>query len=269
MIDVILDFNERTKQIEKYLSFVWIVDNQSSFSNLNDLIDKRININDDNQIELKSYLTDNNDFIIESQLVRILKSNTIMLLYNQIEGTISSVLNEYFDTITSENGNYKDFKNPIKRIWLKYKHRSFNSGNKRNDEYILETIENILNEVIEIKPKTIKDNELGERIIYNYEAYSSETKSNEVSGNLDARKIREIFNFYGLPTSERCCDSMLKVKHKRNSLAHGNETFVQVGGNYTIDDLFKMNKEITDFLDELLNETKNYITNKNYKNTVA
>lgn len=269
MIDVILDFKERAKQIEKYLSFVWIMDNQNVFLGLNSLIDKKIIIDEENTIELKSFLTESNDFHIESQLVRILKSNTIMLLYNQIEGTISSVLNEFFSAITKEEEDYKRFKLPIRKIWLKYKHRSFSVGNKKKDDYILETIEQILDEIISIKPKSIKDDELGEKLIHNYDAYSSVTKSNEVAGNLDARKIREIFNLYGLPTLDNGCNSMLKVKNKRNSLAHGNETFVQVGGNFTIDDLFKMNKEITDFLKSLLKDTDDYIKNKEYLNAVV
>ncbi len=269
MIDVIYDFEDRAKQIEQYLSFVWIMDNYSSFSDLDSIASKKINIDEENIIELKSYLNDANEFHIESKLIRILKSNTIMLLYNQIEGTISSILNEYFDAINQETGNYKDFKLPIKKIWLKYKHRSFAVGEKKKDDYIISTIENILDEIISIESKTIKDSELGERLIHNYEAYSSETKSSEISGNLDAKKIRDLFNLYGLPTINSGCDSMLKVKNKRNSLAHGNETFVQVGGNYTIEDLFKMNKEITDFLKELLNESRNYIDNKEYKNAFA
>lgn len=228
MIDVVLDFRERAKQIEKYLSFVWLMDNYSIFSNLSDLVDKKIIIDEDNAIEFRTFLNESNEYTIESQLTRILKSNTILLLYNQIEGTISSILNEFFNAINRETENYKKFKLPIKKIWIKYKHRSFNAGNKKNDDYIIETIETILDEIVDIEPKTIKDSELGERLIYNYEAYSSETKSNEVSGNLDARKIREIFALYGLPTSEQGCDSMLKVKNKRNSLAHGNETLCKL-----------------------------------------
>jgi hypothetical protein len=269
MRDVIIDFEERARQIEKYLSFVWIMDNYSSLTNLDGISEKKIIIDDSLTIEMKRYLNINNEFIIESHLTRILKSNTILLLYNQIEGTVSSVLNEFFSAINRETENYKKFNLPIKKIWLRYKHRSFSTGEKRSDDYILQAIENILEEVIDISPKTIKDSELGERIIYNYDAYSSETKTNEVAGNLDARKIKEVFNLYGLPSLDIRCDSMLKVKNKRNSLAHGNETFVQVGSNYTIEDLFKMNVEISSFLKRLLTETEDYIVNKRYIDAVA
>ena len=137
----------------------------------------------------------------------------------------------------------------------------------KKDEYIIRTIETLLSEIIEIKPKTIKDSELGERILHNYDAYISETNSNEISGNLDARKIRELFVLYGLPNIDKKCDSMVKVKNKRNNLAHGNETFAQVGSNFTIKELFQMKDEIVDFLNYLIIETETYITNQGFLHT--
>jgi len=45
---------------------------------------------------------------------------------------------------------------------------------------------------------------------------------------------------------------MLKIKNKRNSLAHGNETFAQVVRNFTVQEFVVMKNEIKIFLDPLL-----------------
>jgi len=264
MIDVILDFRERVSQIEKYLTLVWISDSRLTLSNLDDIGSNKIIFDDNSEILLSGLLNNGTDFRIDSELVKILKSNTILLFYNLIEGTVSSIMNDFIGTINNERPKYKELENPIKKIWLKYKHRSFGIGDKKEDDYIINAIETIIEEAIEISPKSIKDTELGTKLIHNYDAYSAETKANEISGNLDARKIRELFALYGLPTINRGCNSMIKVKNKRNSLAHGNETFAQVGSNFTIDELYKMKVEITSFLELLLSETSSFLSDKKY-----
>lgn len=269
MIDVKLDFQERISQVDKYLSFVWVSASRLTISNLEMVKENKIVLDDNSEIRLGDFLSDSDTFMIDQELVKILKSNSILLFYNLIEGTVNSLMNEFFGTLNANPTKYRDLELPIKRIWLKYKHRSFGVGNKRHDKYIVDTIEAILDEVVTISPKTVNDTELGQKIIHNYEAYSSETKANEISGNLDARKIRELFSLYGLPEITLNCNSMLKVKNKRNSLAHGNESFAQVGSNFTIDDLYKMKIEIAGFLEHLLNETENYISEGKYKKASA
>lgn len=264
MIDVRLDFQERAEQIEKYLSLVWVSDSRVTIENLDSISSKKITFEDSSEIELSSSLTDGNKLIIDSELTKILKANALLLLYNLIEGTISSVLNEVFGTISRENSEYVHLELPIKRIWLKYKHRSFSVGPFKQDDYILRTIESIINEIVAIQPKSISDLEHGSRTVYDYEAYCKEISSTDISGNLDAREIRKIFKLYGLPEVNRSCDSMLKVKNKRNSLAHGNESFSQVGSSFTIEELYRMKKEINSFLSHLLDEVEDFLTNKKY-----
>jgi hypothetical protein len=265
MIGVKLDFRERVSQIEKYLILVWIADKKLIITNLEDLAKSKIILDDESEVHLNSYLIEGSTFRIDSELVKILKSNSILLFYNLVEGTINSIMNEFIGTINKEKPIFKELEIPIKKIWLRYKHKSFGVSNKKTDDYILQTMESIIDEIIEIGPKEIKDSELGKRTVYNYDAYSAETKSSEISGNLDARKIRELFQLYGLSQVDRSCDALLKVKNKRNSLAHGNENFAQVGSNFTIEDLYKMKIEITRFIEFLLSETEDYLNNKRFR----
>lgn len=264
MIDVLLDFDERVAQIEKYLIFIWISESKPSLRNLGDIGLRKIFFDDESEIELNSFLSENGNFNIDTELVKILKSNSILLLYNLIEGTINSIMNEYFGSISNVGAKYKEFSIPIKKTWLKYKHKSFGTSTKKTDDYIIGAIESILEEVVNIEPKEIKDSQIGTKIIRNYDAYSAEIRTNEFSGNLDARKIKKIFKLYGLPQTDQDCNSMVRVKNKRNSLAHGNENFAKAGSDFTVEELFKINKEITEFLKELLSETEVFINDKMY-----
>lgn len=269
MIDVKLDFNDRVSQIDKYLTLVWISDRKPVVTDLTDIAGSKIIVDDDTEIRLADFLTEGSHFRMDPEIIKILKSNTILLLYNLVEGTINSIMNEFIGTINRDRPKFKELENPIKKIWLRYKHKSFGVAEKSSEDYILQTLESIIEEVVEIIPKEIKDTELGSRIISDYDAYIAETKSNEISGNLNARKIRELFSYYGLPNISQGCDSLLRVKNKRNSLSHGNETFAQVGSSFTIEDLFKIKIEIQKFLSHLLIETEEYLKNKRFKTVVV
>jgi hypothetical protein len=266
MKDVIQDYDERVSQIEKYLLFTWVMGKKSELSDLGDISNSRLILGEESEICLKEYLTNCNEFVIESELIKILKSNTILLLYNLVEGLINSVMNEFINSINKDRCKFSELENPVKKIWLRYKHKSFGTNTTKSEDYVLGALESIIEEIIEIKPKKIKDSEFGGvKTVYNFDAFSLETNANGISGNLDARSIRELFNLYGLPQITKSCDSLLKVKNKRNSLAHGSETFAKVGADFTIEDLYKMKIEICLFLQLLLGEIDLYLADKRFK----
>jgi len=270
MNNVISDFNEKKLQIELYLNFVWVVDNLREIKDLEGIPNKTI-INHETGVvehELNDIIITGN-YRINSDLVKILKSNSLLLLYNLIEGTINSVLNEYFLAINSKNLKFKNFQPEIQKVWLKYKHKLFQTNETSGDNYILNTIQSIIEETFAIVPKDIKDESIGGiRTLSNYDAYIAQTKLNEISGNIDARKINLIAKLYGLPVIQNTCDKMRYIKDKRNSLAHGNETFTDVGREYTVEQIISMKNEVVSFLLSFLNSVKDFIDNERYVKTI-
>ena len=93
-------------------------------------------------------------------------------------------------------------------------------------------------------------------------------KATDISGNLDADKIRQICHDHGILISipNNCRGGLVldDVKEKRNNLAHGTVSFVECGRDYTIDDLEKIKNETTIFLTAILNGMKNYYDSKLY-----
>lgn len=256
MDSVILDFENKVQEIERYLNFIWLIDNLSTIPNLATLPNISINDEEGNSIyELHNILT-NDSFRIEANLNKTLKGTVLLLLYNLVEGTITATLNEYFATFNNQNLSYSSCNVSIQKIWLNYKHRLFQTNQTKNVNYIYQTIKDIEDEIISIPSQTV-DNVIKD----NYDAYALVVKDNEISGNLDARRIRTICEKFGLPIISEPCDAMLIVKNRRNSLAHGNETFKEVGHSFTINDLFDKKIETVKYLYLFLTKVKDFLDN--------
>ena len=102
-------------------------------------------------------------------------------------------------------------------------------------------------------------------------------KSDELfSGNLDARKIREIANKYGFSCSIGAItledgtiqnfnrDHILTVKSRRNELAHGDYSFKDCGSNYTLQELMEIKIHVISYLRQVLEHIENYINDRKY-----
>lgn len=89
-----------------------------------------------------------------------------------------------------------------------------------------------------------------------------------ISGNLDAKKIRELARVYGFSEvtkkAKRGGSDLLTVKNQRNLLAHGNLTFSECGRNYNINDLKRIKNEVIWFLEDILKNIKAYIDAREY-----
>ncbi len=97
-------------------------------------------------------------------------------------------------------------------------------------------------------------------------------KATDISGNLDADKIRQICSEHGITyTIESECRGGLvleDVKNKRNQLAHGTTSFAECGRYYSIEDLEKIKKETIIFLNSILKGMKKYYDDKTFLEVV-
>lgn len=185
---------------------------------------------------------------VDSNIQRILKANLFLILYNLIEASIRKSILEIYDALQKDGIHYKLAKPEIQQIFLSYycKRIRETSANK-----FTESISNLLQD-------TLNDTVIELNI-----------ESIPISGNLDARKVREIARAYGfseaVPKAKRGGSDLLIVKNQRNSLAHGLSTFSECGRNYSISDLKEIKDEVIRFLDDILKNIKKYIDNKEYR----
>lgn len=89
------------------------------------------------------------------------------------------------------------------------------------------------------------------------------------SGNVDAKKIKEIAKKYGFSTRTDTARTksgakLLTVKTRRNDLAHGIYSFQECGKDYTIQDMVDIRDEVTTYLKQILDNIESYINNKEF-----
>jgi hypothetical protein len=195
------DFNKRVVEIDKYFDLVDRIEQLGDFSK--------------NSITFPS-----GEYIVDSDLQKILRSHCYLLLYNLIESSIRNGIIAIHDEIILDNLTYKDLSPKIKRLWLlNDRSKSFRSPDIKKD-------------TIAINLQAIIESILDDQII------SLDESNIPISGNLDSETINELINMYGftgnLGISAREIDKILNFVVKiRCDLAHGNVSFCDASNQIT------------------------------------
>lgn len=179
---------------------------------------------------------------VDTELSTILKANGFLLLYNLIEATIRNSINAILNSIHSSGLTYKDLSDKLKKIWLRQVSKGLN-----NDEKSQEKIMSIAEAVL--------DNEI---LLFEKDCIN-------IGGNIDAQKIREILKQFGGNEISNGRD-LKTIKEKRNKLAHGEFTFIEIGKEYTITELENYKTKTKEYLSKVLDEIEEYINNQKYLN---
>jgi hypothetical protein len=90
-----------------------------------------------------------------------------------------------------------------------------------------------------------------------------------LSGNIDARKIREIAEQYGFSAKTHKLtkggEKLEIVKKLRNALAHGDISFSECGRDYTVAELKEIRKQVIWYLRNILKNIERYIEDKRFR----
>jgi len=222
-------FNGRKDEIEFY------------FEILSDII-KPEAVTDRQKAEIKT--KDNGRFI------RISKSNFLVMLYNLIESCVKSGFEEIYEVLKSENISYVQASYALRDIWSNHEISKAHQSTANRETYG-KRVKNILDHVISNAPV----------------ALSKKVIETMASGNLDARKIRELLEKHDIGFTETHNGGkphMLTVKNKRNSLAHGEESFDEAARDLTIEDLEKIKNEVLVFIEDALSGIETYYNDRLY-----
>lgn len=235
MKDFIKEFNRRVAEIHKYFELVDRIEQLGAFST--------------NSITFPS-----GEYVVDSDLQKILKSHCYLLLYNLVESSIRNGITAIHDVILTYQLTYKDLSPKIKRLWL------LNDRSKSfRDSYIKkDTVADNLQELI----KSVLDDEM----------VSLDPSNIPISGNLDAKTIKELIDMYGffgnlgVPSKE--IDDILNFVVKiRCDLAHGNVSFCDASSQSLItwSKLVDDKDKLVKYLTHLLNNIDDYIEKKKYR----
>lgn len=210
---------------------------------------------DDRKNEIEFYFSilvdinnqsENINTIDNSRFFKISKSNFILMLYNLVEACTVNGMLEIYENLKADRCTYSDVIDEIKNIW---------SRNKVSEVYGPTTpqatyenrVNDIINDIVSNNPIELTKNSLG------------------ISGNLDARKIKNICDSHKIRYRTRVDGASLKqIKDKRNDLAHGDISFSNCARDLTIEDLGNIKDEVLSFLSEILDGMKRYYDQKLY-----
>lgn len=236
MNDIQLDFNRKVREINHYFRLVKFLDDKQHTEG----------------------------FRITGELQATLKANCYLLLYNLVEGSIVEGLDAIFFDINRHNISFSQLNDNYKQIWLKYKFQlvklSKSKGDEKSRKAFNKNLIEILNDLDIFSILNYTDND---GVSENYKSYLKTLSTQDISGNLDARKIKEIAEIYGFSVPEKC-NELLVIKNFRNQLAHGEKTFSEIGREKTIAELTKINIKIICYLRAVLKNISRFIHDKEY-----
>jgi len=188
---------------------------------------------------------------ISPSKIDTLRSTSYLLLYNLIESTVYNAITSIFDEIKDNGLRYFDIIEDVQKYWLNnlYKH-----DDKKKKETVIETIMSIANKIF-TDTIALASNEINYGGSLDARTIFATAKSMQI--NID--NVRRIYDntIHG--------QVLIDIKKKRNWLAHGEKSFIEVGSSSTFSQLNEAKNYVCDFLGEFINSVEEYITNKHYQ----
>ncbi len=235
MISVKTDFEKRKSEINEYLEFIEVIYAE----------EKEVEIMFKKLVKHKR----KQKFHVSDQLQKVLIANSFLLLYNLIEATIRNSIDEIFADLQNNTIDYTKLSDKLKKIFLIQKNKNLKEGNF-NLETLNKQIDDLINSVLDSETIILDKGKL------------------DFSGNLDAKKIRNIASDYGFGQPSVNGDNLLVIKNKRNHLAHGDFSFSEIGKDYSVAELVNFKEQTFNFLNEVINNIELFITKKEYSKAV-
>jgi hypothetical protein len=239
-------FEQRKQEIHHYFNFV-----------------KNIEI----EIREKMYVLPIED---ESfNLVKVFKANCYVMLSNLVEGAVTEAMDAIFAALSNQAIGFKDLIPAYKKIWLAYQQglvKIAAESAKAKDpakNKIGQSITYVLDHLEYFKITTFTDKE--GNTYDNYKGYLKVVDTADLSGNLDAKKMRDLAEKYAFLVPERC-DDLLKIKRLRNQLAHGEILFVEAGA-ISMAELMDIKQNVFAYLEAILLNINDFIIHNRFKNT--
>lgn len=174
-------------------------------------------------------------------LLKTLKANGFILLYNLVESTMKNAIEAVFEEFRATGVSFDACREEVRQIVL--------SNLKAHNP------DKVFNALTPLAQKILTE---------------TFRKEKAFAGNVDAKRIREVARDYGFLPPKAKGDNLLTVKSHRNDLAHGDKAFAEVGRDFDIKRLVKIKDEVVVYLQEVLGNIASYLTNKEYlSSTVA
>lgn len=186
------------------------------------------------------------DTIDDRLFFRIMKSNFLLMLYNIVEATVTTGMLEVYEHLKNDECTYSSLITALQNIWRDYKVKEVYGSSYELKAYT-KRVETIVNNIIDETPLIFNKNMLN------------------INGNLNAKRIKSICDNHCIRYTVIDDDMKLEnIRKKRNSLAHGDESFSNCARDITVSDLENIKDTVFSFLNGIIEGMKNYCDEKQY-----
>lgn len=174
-----------------------------------------------------------------------LRAGTFLLAYNLIEATTRGAIDAIHDQIITE-------KTPLGKLAPALRHETIKRFKQRANPDAAFTVAEFPSEFVSVA--------LDEGV--------------KLSGNVDARYIRELGECYGFSCEtekERTWggSDLVTIKNNRNALSHGRKTFEEVGRDYPSRELLALTRRSLFYIEGVLQNIATYLGARGYLDTAA
>ena len=173
-------------------------------------------------------------------LLRTFRASAILLLYNLMESTVTNAVEAIYDDLNTQGIQFNDCRSEVRRVVL-------TNLKQHNPGEILPELQRLSTDII---IRTFKKDKI-------------------VSGNVDARRIKDLSAEYGISLPAADGNDLLTVKTSRNDLAHGSKSFAEVGRTFTIADILRIKDKVIAYLTAMLANVTIYIQQQHYRRSAA
>lgn len=177
--------------------------------------------------------------------VNVLRAGTFLILYNLVEASLRASIEAIHDAIVSQAIPFQQLRESIRRDVM----RSFKT---RLDPDIQKNMVDVPVELVAVALDV--------------------TAGYPFSGNVDAKKVREVADIYGFQIianpSDRNGADLLTIKTARNDLAHGLKTYEEVGRDYTTSDIKELSTRALGYVEAVLRGVDGFLAARDF-NTPA
>lgn len=171
----------------------------------------------------------------QQDLLRTFKASALLMLYNLMESSVTNAVEAIFDELEQRAIPFDQCRDEIRLVILK-------NAKNHDPQKLLPEIRALATDIV---TKTFRPDAV-------------------VSGNVDAREIREVAKRYGFSEPRSRGDRLLTVKTNRNDLAHGSKSFAEVGRSFSVNDIIVIKDDVVAYLTETLGHVANYLNARQY-----
>ncbi len=180
-----------------------------------------------------------NELVIGISLKNTLKGEIFLLLYNLIESTMRDSISHIHDELDEREVSFNDLRGKFRKEILK-RAKSEKIG---LDSLYTKTSSDISKQLLRA---TFNENGI-------------------FSGNIDHKEVCDQARIYGFKHAIRVnSDQILTVKNQRNKLAHGHQSFADIGKLYTIHEIKELTKDVINYLESITDHVSDYIKQQAY-----